>query len=127
MKKFIALGFVIVLVMVSTFLWLHFDRSRLAGTWIVNVGGNVQFITTVTPNGTYVCRLDGLTNGVTRRLEGTEQIKNGFLIDLCTYDSQTNTSVPRTNRFRIIRMNDHEMVLKWDGNPYETVVRKIER
>ena len=131
MKKFIALAFAIVFAIVSTSLWQHFNqsinRSRLAGTWVVDMGGNVQQVIATALNGSYVCQLVGLTNGGIRRLEGTVQIKNGFLIDLCTYDSQTNAGVPRTNSARIVRMNDHEMVLHRDENSSETVVRKIER
>ena len=131
MKKFIAVGCAIALVIVAALLWQYFNRSinrsRLAGTWVVDMGGNVQQVITVALNGSFVCQVGGFTNGETVRLEGTEQIKNGFLVSICTYDSQTNVLVPWTDRARIVRMNDHEMVLQRGDNSSETVVRKIEK
>ena len=126
MKKFIALGFAVVLVIAAALLWQHFNQSKLTGTWVFDFDDNVQSVITVAPNGSYVCHVEGLTNGRVVKLEGTMQIKDGFVIDLCTNDSQTNAAVPRTMRGRIIRMNDHEMVLKWNGMTKDAVSRKVE-
>jgi hypothetical protein len=43
---------------------------------------------------------------------GTWRVENGFLVGTITNDSQTNAVVPSTNRYRILRLDDRELVLE---------------
>jgi hypothetical protein len=94
-------------------------RKKLPGIWVFEPkyasGRNDQRVTTtVAADGSYVTSiaLPGRTNGPrTIKLEGTWRIEDGFLIDTITKDSQTNSSVPRTSRDRIIRIDDRELEL----------------
>jgi hypothetical protein len=93
-------------------------RKKLPGIWVFEArfarGGDVVSTTTVAPDGSYVCTIaiPGRTNGPrTISMEGTFRVENGFLIDTITKNSQTNASVPSTNRGRIVRIDDRELVL----------------
>ena len=69
------------------------------------------------------------TNKIPRafEIEGTLEVRDGFVIDTMTKHSQTNAPVPVTNRQRIVRMDSREMVLNsphsWETNLL--VFRKI--
>jgi hypothetical protein len=93
-------------------------QKELSGTWMFEAkfarGGDTLSTLAVAPNGSYVCTIaiPGRTNGPrTVSMEGTFRVENGFLIDTVTKNSQTNASVPYTNRSRIIRVDDRELVL----------------
>jgi hypothetical protein len=100
-------------------------RKNLPGTWVLEAryesGSDIRSTTTVAPDGSYACTLDlpGRTNGPrTISMEGTFRVENGFLIDTITRDSQTNArAVPNTNRSRVVRIDDRELVLEYERLP----------
>jgi hypothetical protein len=47
-------------------------------------------------------------------MEGTFQVEGGFLVSFLTNDSQKYASIPSTNRFRIVRIDDPELELVVD-------------
>jgi hypothetical protein len=82
-------------------------------------GLNVKKSSTVTidRSGNYVCHLvTQRESGPTRTnaLEGTFQIKDRVLLDTVTKDSNTNAVLPMITRARIVRIDEGEMILKWD-------------
>jgi hypothetical protein len=127
MKKFIAVGFTVALLIVVALLSCqHFKHSRdakifksLAGTWIMSLGS-----LTVHPDGSYVLQSTVSPSGGVVTNEGTFQVRDGFLIDTVTKTSQPNTEVPRVSRARIIRADDSEIVVNYEGARGETVFRK---
>jgi hypothetical protein len=99
-------------------------QKALPGTWTWEAkyasGDHTEFTTTVAPDGSYVGTVDtpNRTNGpriVTN--EGTFRIENGYLVDTVTNSSQTNTPVPRTDRYRIVRIDDRELALDYERPP----------
>lgn len=112
-------------------------RGQLPGTWTFEAryasGNKILCQFTVALDGSYssTITLPHRTNGPrVISMEGTLRVEDGFLIDTKTKDSQTIASVPQTTRSRIIRIDDHELVLddeKIPGTVYatnETVFRR---
>ncbi len=95
--------------------------DKLTGNWVATGsyrnGGNFKSTLTIGRSGNYVCHL--VTQGEsgptrTNALEGTFQIKDGILTDTVTKHSNTNAVLPMITRARIVRIDEGEMVLKWD-------------
>jgi hypothetical protein len=70
-----------------------------------------------------------LTNGSVVIIEGTFRVRDGELVETVTKSSQQNEKVPFVVHGHILRLNDHEMVAKWDTKPYSVVVtaRKVQK
>jgi hypothetical protein len=102
------------------------------GTWSfarnMPGGGQFQSTTAVARDGHYVCQISIVSSNHSSKegveFQGTFEVKDGFLIDTINKDSQTNGRVPRTSRARIIRMNDREMVVKYEESDTEAVFRR---
>src|SRR5580692_4815308 len=76
-------------------------RNNLAGTWLFEKdfsnGNKYESAIIVSSNRDYVCNITmhGDSNSLwTYKLEGSWQIKNGFLIDTTTKHSDTNAKLP---------------------------------
>jgi uncharacterized lipoprotein NlpE involved in copper resistance len=107
---------------------------NLAGTWVcvldVPDHPHAETTTVVGADGHYSTHakvtISNLSNRVwTADLEGTLEIKDGILVDTVTKDSQ-HTSLPRTLRAHVVRMNDNELVVKCEGSENESILRKQE-
>ena len=60
------------------------------------------------------------------KIEGTMQIKDGFIIDTWTNHTNTNAPSPHTVRGQIIRQSGRELAAKWEGEMQsETVMRRV--
>ena len=99
-------------------------QKMLPGVWVSEArfaSGDYTLSTiTIAPDSSYVCTISipGRTNGPrTISMEGTLRLENGFFIDTITKNSQTNSSVPSTNRCRVARIDDHELVLDYERLP----------
>jgi hypothetical protein len=57
-------------------------------------------------------------------VEGTLEIKDGFLIETMTKTTQAGVRVPRTSRSQIVRMNDHELVVKCQWQENESILKR---
>src|SRR4051794_35860345 len=88
-----------------------------AGTWVCRVdyptGGHFESKTALDPEGHYAC--DGTvirSNGVkkTFKIEGTMEIKDGFLVDTWTNRTDTNAPIPHTSRAQILKQTTDEVV-----------------
>ena len=86
--------------------------KNLPGTWVVDFGNGVHSTSVVGADGNYVCQITGLATGEVIKLEGTFQAKDGFLIDTLINSSQITLNKPSLSRGRIIRANEHEMVVE---------------
>jgi hypothetical protein len=98
--------------------------NKLPGTWVFEPkygkSDDSMITTTVAPDHSYVCTITLPSRKIGPpiiRQEGTWRIENGFLIDELMKESQTNTSVPQTNRSRIIRIDDQELELDQEKIP----------
>jgi len=104
------------------------SQNQLTGTWIADFPNGVRSTCIVHADGSYFAQIAGFTNGRVVSLEGKLQLKHGVLLDTCTKHSDTNATVPFVAHGYIIRMNDREIVAKWEGSPYEfTTQRKVEK
>jgi hypothetical protein len=103
-------------------------QRQVTGTWVVEVGNNIRSVNLIRPDGSYAAKVTGFTNGSVVMIEGTFRVKNGELIETVTKSSQTNEKVPFTVHGKIIRLNEHEIVAKWDTKPVSVVVvaRKVQ-
>jgi len=103
---------------------------RITGTWLLSPwaqNSDTSSTFTFYSNHTYAARVSNATNGWVLTVEGKWQVNWGKLTQTVTKASQTNVS-PGT--FRIIRLNDRELVTAWEGDSYlfpatEVVARKI--
>ena len=115
MKKIVAIGFTVaLLVIVALLSWHYFKHSRdtkisriLTGTWHADDLGSF----TVRSDGGYVWQITNLTTGRAVTIEGTFQVRDGVLINTVTKSSRTNTHVPYVSHSQIVRANDYEMVI----------------
>jgi hypothetical protein len=114
-------------------------HNSLAGTWLFETnypdGRKFESTITVGANGTYFGHINSLGHSNNFRefdIEGTWQIKDGFLIDTLTKHSQTNAKVPMVTRTRIVRSSDQELDVKIDDKQdpnfgHEAVFRKAKK
>jgi hypothetical protein len=125
MKKFAYIAFAAVFLIVVVLLWQHFSRSKLTGTWIVDLGNNLSSKTVVKPDGSYVCQITGYTNGKVETIAGFFEVvkTNGYLIDTMTQNSNTNAVVPHVSHAQIVQFDASELVLLWEGTTNEVVLR----
>ena len=107
--------------------------SKLEGTWLldrvgtgVNLGVTLHTATTVDSLGRYSCATTATSsNRVTRfTLEGTWQVKDGYLIDTLTKHSDPTFVVPWTVRARIVRLTDQELAIHDEEHSVEAVFRR---
>ena len=89
--------------------------SRLVGTWSSKTanpdGSEFRITMTVSSEGHFVQHINGNSPDkqvVASDLEGTLQVKDGFLIVITTRHSSPNAPVPMTNRARIVTISDKE-------------------
>jgi len=112
-------------------------RKQLPGVWMFEAkyasGSEALCRFTMASDGSYssTITLPHRTNGPqVVSMEGTFRVEDGFLIDTVTKNSQTNASVPSTNRSRIVRIEGRELVLSDEKIPgtvsptNETIYRK---
>ena len=100
-------------------------QRQLTGTW-VETGDSFRSTRVVSPSGSFDFQISGLTNGVTVKEEGTLLARDGGLIITLTKDSRTNAAFsPQGLRGRIVRLNDQEMVVRWDGIDKDVVAQKV--
>ena len=97
-----------------------------AGTGM-NLGVQLHTTTMVDSDGRYSCETvaTGSNRVVRFTLEGTWQIKDGYLIDTVTRHSDTNIAVPWTNRARIVRITDQELAIHDEANSADAIFRKV--
>ncbi len=102
-------------------------ERQVTGTWVVEIGNNIRSVSVIRPDGGYAATVTGFTNGSVVMVEGSFRVKNGELVETVTKSSQTNEKVPFTVHGQIIRLNNHEMIAKWDTKPVSVVVvaRKV--
>ena len=94
--------------------------KNLPGAWHVvpssaEQNGN-KIIFTIAPNGDFT-RHGVSSDGVHSSLDiaGTLKVQDGYLIETITNSSQRGARLPRVTREKIIRANDHEMVVVIEG------------
>ena len=126
MKKLTVIALAVCLLIAAALLWHHFEGSKLAGTWVVDYGRDIPIrnATTFSPDGSFVCQISGYTNGMIIDISGTFEMRDGVLISTETKDSQTNAVLPRVARARIVRFDDRELDLRFDGDKRLVVLRK---
>jgi hypothetical protein len=108
-------------------------RQKLPGTWSVDFirsnGNRFESTIVVSSNGNYICEIADTRSNDVRfiDIEGTLQVKDGFLIDIITKHSMVTNGHPWTNREQIVRMNDRELVVKVEGTSFESIYRKLKK
>jgi len=102
-------------------------RQQIAGTWTLSLDGGVRSTIIFGSHGDYSCKVIGSDGVQIAQLEGTFEVKDGFLVDTVLKDSQTDAQVPRTSRAAIVRMGEQELVLRRADTGNETVLRKDSR
>jgi len=130
MKTFTIIGFIIGLLIIGGLLFWHYRkhpsdtavRQGLPGTWVETAGNGITKTITIDSNEHTTIQFSGRATG---RLEGTGQVQDGFLITTITNSSLAHR-VPYTNRMRIVRMADHELVLQGERNTQEEVLKKVQ-
>jgi hypothetical protein len=73
-------------------------------------------VATIASDGSYTARYTNVGPAWVNEgfIEGTQQIKDGYLIDTMTKHSNTNAVLPVILRARIIQFDDHQLVLQWE-------------
>jgi PBP1b-binding outer membrane lipoprotein LpoB len=100
-------------------------QRQLTGTW-VETGDSFRSTRVVSPSGSFDFQITGLTNGITVKEEGTLLARDGALIITLTKDSRTNaTFSPQGLRGHIVHLNDHELVVRWDGIDKDMTMQKV--
>ena len=101
-------------------------RNKMAGNWLWT-NAYMKGAFTVESNGNYVGVLKRVGSNHLRNIEmqGVMEIKDGVMIETVTKDTQTNGAVPRTSRAQIIRMDEREMVLRWEGLESDVILRRL--
>lgn len=104
-------------------------NARLPGTWIFEQDWRVSHfrsVTTVASNGSYVCQATVTKSNsapTTLSLQGTWQVKDGFLVDTITNDSDKTVPLPYTKSARILRADAGELVVDTPGKVFRREAR----
>ena len=111
-------------------------QKQIVGTWALtsldSYGGGLTNTVTVARDGRYDCRIVS-GSGRLFYVQGLFQVQQGFLVDTMTNSSNTNAPLPEVFRARIIRVDDHEMLLLreklkgWFYPTNEPLWRKVSR
>jgi hypothetical protein len=91
-------------------------RGKLPGTWLGTVEqatGGYKFSSTLEPTGRFRCRYWRGTN-VLDEEAGTWEVLDGVLIETTTWRLTTNATLPYSLRYRVIRIDDKELVATLD-------------
>ena len=102
-------------------------QQRLVGTWRYSRSdGNSAIVHsdlafTVTPNGSYISRI---TSPQAHTLEGTAEVKNGFLIVTITNRDNSQVPSPIVSRETIVQFDKGELVTQSEGSSVTNVFRK---
>jgi hypothetical protein len=132
MKKITIIGFSLGLLIIATLIFMHYQkhpsdsmiRRKLPGTWIPNIADGRARTLTTSSDGHWTEQITGKIR--TGRLEGTWQVRDGFLIITLT-NNDLDMQVPSTHSSRIIRIDSHEYVLQSEnGNTPAVVFKKVE-
>ena len=97
-------------------------QQEMAGTWLVHFGGSVYCINVIRPDGGYTASVTGFANGNVIRIKGTILARHGKLIETITADSDPGQQLPMIVHGHIIRLDDHQMITRWDTVPTTTTV-----
>jgi hypothetical protein len=105
-------------------------RKNLPGIWNVELaftnawGSKSTF--TIGPNGEFVCQTVTASDVQVAELAGTFQVKDGMLIETVTNSTQPKIQgrIPFTSRAQIIRADNHEMAVIYDGDTNTVILRK---
>jgi hypothetical protein len=123
MKKLVVIGFSLGMLFIATLIFMHYQkhpsdskiRRNLPGTWILNMAGDLRTTYIMSADGHWTGQVSGKTTA--GRMDGTWQVKDGFLISTTTNSNfGTNTSLrvqtPASVSSRIIRIDSHEFVVQ---------------
>lgn len=99
-------------------------RQRITGNWTLSLDDDVKSRIVFGSHGDYACKVIGSDGKLIAQLEGTFEIKDGFLVETVLKDSQTDATVPRTSRAAIVRTGAQELVLTRADTGNEVVLRK---
>lgn len=96
-------------------------QAKLSGTWTNSIDQlKTKSTVTVGPTGAFDCQVIafGRSDGITRTstLSGTWMVRNGLLIDTTTRHSNTNAPLPMILTSSIIRLDAHELVIKYPSD-----------
>jgi hypothetical protein len=127
MKKIVSTSLAILLLGGSLFLWHHFQKPSFTGNWIIVLGGSAKSSFVIEPDGSFICQTTGVSDRSDITYKGSIAIKDGVLTQTTTSDSQPRAQVPRVRSAHVIRMDVHELVVKWDNTGTETIFRKATR
>jgi hypothetical protein len=112
-------------------------QGKLPGTWTTShdyIGFTDTSTVTVGPTGAYDMQVTEVSsNGTTRifTLSGICDVRNGLLIDTITKHSQTDVPLPVISTSSIVRLDTHELVIKYlpgqNAMTNEIIFRKVEK
>jgi hypothetical protein len=130
MKRIATIGFGLGLLIIGTVIYLHYQkhpsdsmiRRKLPGTWTLNIGDGRARTMTMSLDGHCTEQITGKIG--TGRLDGTWQVKDGFLISTIK-TNDLDMPVPSTHSSRIIRIDSHEYVLHSDNGNTQVVFKKV--
>jgi hypothetical protein len=109
-------------------------QRELKGTWVTDFpdevhGALIHSTCVIQADGSYFGRLDGYTNGNVVTLEGKIYVKDGVMVNTCTKHSDARAMVPFVRHDRIVRIDDHELVMRPEItlDDKDVIFRKVEK
>src|ERR1035437_2447622 len=131
MKRIAIIGFGLGLLIIGILIFLHYQkhpsdsmiRRKLSGTWTLNITDGRARTLTMSSDGHWTEQITGKIR--TGRLDGTWQVRDGFLISTIT-NNDMDMQVPSTHSSRIIRIDSHEYVLQSENGKTPAVLKKVE-
>jgi hypothetical protein len=101
-------------------------QQELAGTWVVDLGGNLRSTDVIQPNGSYECQITSDAHGRTATIGGILLVRGDSLIDTVIRHQSTNLLTPTIFHGHVLHIDDREFIAQWDGLTNATVARKVE-
>lgn len=131
MKKIAIIGFTFGLLIIAILVVMHYQkhpsdsaiRRKLPGTWTLNIADGRARTLMMSSDGHWTEQITGKIR--TGRLDGTWQVRDGFLISTIT-NNDMDMQVPSTHTSRIIRIDSHEYVLHSENGNTQVVFKKVE-
>jgi len=99
-------------------------QQAMTGTWAVEFGGKIRCTNVISSNGGFTGTVTGFPDGHVIQVAGTIIARGGDLIETITNSSEKNEPLPLIVNGHIIRLDDHEMVTRWDAKQVTTTIAK---
>jgi hypothetical protein len=95
-------------------------QHKLTGTWVASWGPGLITTNVIAADGSYVSKINNLSNGQTMQYPGTFLVTNGMVMGKAKFPNQTVDL-----RLHILQLNSHELVWSNEAGTNVSTFHKV--